>query len=81
MYNCSLCSKEVESLAVRQVEEYSSDFDNKGLCSDCLDLVQYLAMASTAESIEQVLSWYPESWKCFQQKLATFFVLKEVSND
>ena len=80
MYNCNLCSKEVVGLAVRQSNKADPLYD-KGLCSSCLELVQYLAMASTAESIAQVLSWYPESWRRFQEKLATFFELKEVSSD
>ena len=48
MYSCNLCSIEVESLAVRQSNEDSPEFD-KGLCHDCLNLVEMLAMASTAD--------------------------------
>ena len=52
MYNCSLCSKEVVGLAVRQANKADPLYD-KGLCSSCLELVQYLAMSSTAESIAE----------------------------
>ena len=77
MYSCNLCSIEVESLPVRQSNEDSPEFD-KGLCHDCLNLVEMLAMASTADRVKEALSWYPVSWKRFQQKLSSFFELRQV---